>query len=79
MPWRKQLNGLLNPNGGVTRPVKVVQPGSLGAAAACGMRTTFGHLRDDPWMELMFFLDHIGPQNRFWLSGRSVTLARDEN
>ena len=39
--WREQLNALLNPNGGVTRPVKVVKPDSLEAAAAYGVKTTF--------------------------------------
>jgi hypothetical protein len=39
-PWRTQLKALLNPNGGVTRPVKVVKPTSLEAAAAYGFRTS---------------------------------------
>ena len=40
-PWREQLKALLNPNGGVTRPVKVVKPNSLVAAAAYGVKGTF--------------------------------------
>ena len=32
---------LLNPNGGVTRPVKVVDPDSLEAAAAYALKSTF--------------------------------------
>ena len=40
-PWREQLKALLNPNGGVTRPVKVVKPNSLLAAAAYGVKDTF--------------------------------------
>jgi hypothetical protein len=40
-PWRTQLKALLNPNGGVTRPVKVVKPTSLEAAAAYGVKDTF--------------------------------------
>jgi hypothetical protein len=39
--WREQLKALLNPNGGVTRPVKVVKPDSLEAAAAYGVKATF--------------------------------------
>jgi len=39
--WRKQLKALLNPNGAVTRPVKVVKPDSLEAAAAYGLKSTF--------------------------------------
>jgi len=39
--WRTQLNVLLNPNGGVTRPVKVVDPDSLEAAAAYALKSTF--------------------------------------
>jgi len=39
--WREQLKALLNPNGGVTRPVKVVQPTSLEAAAAYGLKSRF--------------------------------------
>jgi len=39
--WRTQLNALLNPNGGVTRPVKVVDPDSLEAAAAYALKSTF--------------------------------------
>jgi hypothetical protein len=39
--WRPQLKARLNPNGGVTRPVKVVQPASLEAAAAYGVKDTF--------------------------------------
>ena len=41
-PWRKQLKARLNPNGTVTRPVKVVKPDSLEAAAAYGVKDTFG-------------------------------------
>lgn len=40
-PWREELKALLNPNGGVTRPVKVVEPDSLEAAAAYGVKSTF--------------------------------------
>jgi hypothetical protein len=40
-PWREQLKALLNPNGGVTRPVKVVKPDSLEAAAAYGVKDIF--------------------------------------
>jgi hypothetical protein len=40
-PWREQLKAQLNPNGGVTRPVKVVRPDSLEAAAAYGVKDTF--------------------------------------
>jgi hypothetical protein len=40
-PWREQLKARLNPNGTVTRPVKVVEPDSLEAAAAYGMKDTF--------------------------------------
>jgi hypothetical protein len=40
-PWRKQLKARLNPNGTVTRPVKVVKPDSLEAAAAYGVKDTF--------------------------------------
>jgi hypothetical protein len=40
-PWREQLKALLNPNGGVTRPVKVVKPDFLEAAAAYGVKDTF--------------------------------------
>jgi hypothetical protein len=40
-PWRGQLKARLNPNGGVTRPVKVVKPDSLEAAAAYGVKSTF--------------------------------------
>ena len=39
--WRTQLKALLNPNGGVTRPVKVVKPNSLEAAAAYGVKGIF--------------------------------------
>lgn len=39
--WRKQLKAFLNPNGGVTRPVKVVRPNSLEAAAAYGLKSIF--------------------------------------
>jgi hypothetical protein len=39
--WREQLNALLNPNGAVTRPVKVVKPDSLEAAAAYGVKSNF--------------------------------------
>ena len=39
--WRTQLKALLNPNGGVTRPVKVKKPTSLEAAAAYGLKSTF--------------------------------------
>ena len=39
--WREQLNAALNPNGGVKRPVKVVEPDSLEAAAAYGVKDTF--------------------------------------
>jgi len=39
--WRAQLKALLNPNGSVTRPVKVVKPTSLEAAAAYGLKSTF--------------------------------------
>jgi len=38
---RGQLKVLLNPNGSVTRPVKVVKPTSLEAAAAYGLKSTF--------------------------------------
>ena len=39
--WRVKLKAPLNPNGGVTRPVKVVKPDSLEAAAAYGVKDTF--------------------------------------
>ncbi len=39
--WRAQLKALLNPNGGVSRPVKVKRPDSLEAAAAYGLKSTF--------------------------------------
>ncbi len=39
--WREQLKVLLNPNGTVTRPVKVVKPDSLEAAAAYGVKDIF--------------------------------------
>ena len=39
--WREQLKAMLNPNGAVTRPVKVVKPDSLEAAAAYGLKDTF--------------------------------------
>ena len=39
--WREQLKALLNPNGGVNRPVKVVKPNSLEAAAAYGVKSIF--------------------------------------
>jgi hypothetical protein len=39
--WRERLKAHLNPNGGVTRPVKVVKPDSLEAAAAYGLKNTF--------------------------------------
>jgi hypothetical protein len=97
-PWRTPLKARLNPNGGVTRPVKVVKPDSLEAAAAYGMKDTFvrresylktnlhredrgecrntrpRHLRGDPWVELMLFLDRIGLQRRIMLSGRALSL-----
>jgi hypothetical protein len=91
-PWREQLKGLMNPNFRVTRPVKVVEPDSLEAAAAYGMKSNFvrrvsfrkanldredrgecwntrgRHLRGDPWVELMLFVDRIGLQSRVLLS-----------
>jgi hypothetical protein len=39
--WREDLKALLNANGTVTRPVKVVKPNSLEAAAAYGVKSTF--------------------------------------
>jgi hypothetical protein len=39
--WREQLKARLNPNGTVTRPVKVLKPNSLEAAAAYGVKDTF--------------------------------------
>jgi hypothetical protein len=39
--WREELKAHLNPNGGVTRPVKVVKPDSLEAAAAYGLKNKF--------------------------------------
>jgi hypothetical protein len=39
--WREQLKALVNPNGTVTRPIKVVKPASLEAAAAYGLKGTF--------------------------------------
>jgi hypothetical protein len=39
--WREQLKALLNPNRGVTRPVKVKRPTSLEAAAAYGVKSIF--------------------------------------
>jgi hypothetical protein len=39
--WRKQLKVQINPNGTVTRPVKVVEPDSVEAAAAYGLKITF--------------------------------------
>ena len=39
--WPTQLKALLNPNGGVTRPVEVKKPDSLEAAAAYGVKDTF--------------------------------------
>ena len=39
--WLTQLKAALNPNGGVTRPVKVVKPDFLEAAAAYGVKSTF--------------------------------------
>jgi hypothetical protein len=38
---REQLKALLNPNRGVTRPVKVKKPTSLEAAAAYGVKSIF--------------------------------------
>jgi hypothetical protein len=90
--WRVKLKARLNPNGGVKRPVKLVEPDSLEAAAAYGVKDTFvrrvsyrkanldredrgecwntrgRHLRGDPWVELMLFLDRIGLQRRILLS-----------
>jgi hypothetical protein len=40
-PWREKLIAILNPNEGVTRPVKVKRPDSLEAAAAYGVKFTF--------------------------------------
>ncbi len=39
--WRVKLTARLNPNGRVTRPVKVVKPDSLEAAAAYGVKSIF--------------------------------------
>jgi hypothetical protein len=39
--WRVQLKARLNPNRGVTRPVKVKKPDSLEAAAAYGVKSIF--------------------------------------
>jgi hypothetical protein len=39
--WRVKLKARLNPNGGAKRPVKVVEPNSLEAAAAYGVKSTF--------------------------------------
>jgi hypothetical protein len=39
--WRVKLKARLNPNGGVKRPDKVVEPDSLEAAAAYGLKETF--------------------------------------
>ena len=46
-----QLKALLNPNGGVTRPVKVVKPDSLEAAAAYGVKEHFRTSRQLPKSE----------------------------
>lgn len=40
-PWREQLIAMLNPNGGVTRPVEGVKRDFLEAAAAYGVKDTF--------------------------------------
>ncbi len=40
-PWREKLIAILNPNEGVTRPVKVKKPDSLEAAAAYGVKGSF--------------------------------------
>jgi hypothetical protein len=97
--WREQLKARLNPTGAVTRPVKVVEPDSLEAAAAYGLKSTFvrrvsyrkanlnredrgecgntrgRHLRGDPWVELMLFLDRIGLQRRILLSTINLSVA----
>jgi hypothetical protein len=39
--WRVKLKARLNPNSGVKRPVKVIKPNSLEAAAAYGVKDTF--------------------------------------
>jgi hypothetical protein len=39
--WRDQLIGLLNPNGGATRPVEVEKRDSLKATAAYGVKSIF--------------------------------------
>jgi hypothetical protein len=39
--WREELKAHLNPNGKVTRPVKVVKPDSPEAAAAYGLKNKF--------------------------------------
>ena len=40
-PWREKLIAILNPDRGVTRPVKVKRPDLLEAAAAYGVKFTF--------------------------------------
>jgi hypothetical protein len=40
--WREPLKALLNPNGGVTVPVKVIKPDSVEAAAAYAVKDRFG-------------------------------------
>jgi hypothetical protein len=40
-PWREQLKALVNPSNLVTRPVKVITPDSVEAAAAYGLKNTF--------------------------------------
>jgi hypothetical protein len=40
-PWRDRLKALVNSTGIVTRPLKVITPDSLEAAAAYGLKSTF--------------------------------------
>ena len=40
-PWRERLKALVNPSRIVRRPIKVITPDSLEAAAAYGLKNTF--------------------------------------
>ena len=55
-----------------SRVLREDQPGSRGSGECWNTRGR--HLRGDPWVELMLFLDRIGLQRRLLLSARSLSV-----